>query len=246
MRQASRALLPTDDSTPAVRSALDALDRHLAPLPAVWRAAFALEHLPGAHVLSSSFGVQAAVMLHMLTRLSPGIAVILLDTGYLFPETYRFIDELRDRLDLNLNVYRAEKTPAWQEARHGRLWEQGAAGIERYNRINKVEPMRRALNDLNARSWFSGIRRRQADSRARLPFVDYRDGRYKILPIVDWGDREVRRYLKRHNLPRHPLWHDGYISVGDTHTTRRLEPGMTSEDVRFFGLQRECGLHTKL
>ena len=92
--------------------------------------------------------------------------MILTDTGYLFPETYQFIDELTDKLKLNLQVYRAKESAAWQEARYGKLWEQGVEGIEKYNEINKVEPMNRALKELNAQTWFAGLRREQSGSRA--------------------------------------------------------------------------------
>ncbi|VED06902.1 phosphoadenosine phosphosulfate reductase [Escherichia coli] len=81
--------------------------------------------------------------LHLVNQIHPDIPVILTDTGYLFPETYRFIDELTDKLKLNLKVYRATESAAWQEARYGKLWEQGVEGIEKYNDINKVEPMNR-------------------------------------------------------------------------------------------------------
>ncbi len=85
-----------------------------------------LANLAGGHALSSSFGAQAAVSLHMVTRQKPDIPVILIDTGYLFPETYRFVDELTERLSLNLKVYRPQIGIAWMEARFGKLWEQGA------------------------------------------------------------------------------------------------------------------------
>ncbi|WP_312239988.1 phosphoadenosine phosphosulfate reductase [Pantoea sp.] len=207
------------------------------------RVSWALENLPGAFVLSSSFGIQAAVSLHLVTRLRPDIPVILTDTGYLFPETYRFIDELTDKLDLNLQVFRAETSPAWQEARYGKLWEQGVEGIEKYNQINKVEPMNRALETLGARTWFAGLRRDQSGSRANLPVLAIQRGVFKILPIIDWDNRQVYQYLKQHNLKYHPLWDEGYLSVGDTHTTKKWEPGMAEEETRFFGLKRECGLH---
>lgn len=97
--------------------------------------------------------------LHLVNQIRPDIPVILTDTGYLFPETYRFIDELTDKLKLNLKVYRATESAAWQEARYGKLWEQGVEGIEKYNDINKVEPMNRALKELNAQTWFAGLRR---------------------------------------------------------------------------------------
>jgi phosphoadenosine phosphosulfate reductase len=208
------------------------------------RVAAALEQLPGQHVLSSSFGAQAAVSLHLVTRQLPRIPVILIDTGYLFPETYRFIDELAERLDLNLKVYRSARSAAWQEARHGRLWEQGRAGLDEYNRIHKVEPMERALRELRAGTWFAGLRREQSASRAGIEPVQLTGaGRYKVHPLFDWTDRDVYRYLRRHELPYHPLWEQGYVSIGDWHTTRRLRDVEDPEATRFFGLKRECGLH---
>lgn len=215
----------------------------LEKLSAVQRVSWALEQLPGAFVLSSSFGIQAAVLLHMVTQQRPDIPVILTDTGYLFPETYRFIDELTQQLNLNLQIFRAETSPAWQEARYGKLWEQGVEGIEQYNQLNKVEPMNRALQTLGAQTWFAGLRRDQSGSRASLPVLAVQRGVFKILPIIDWDNRQVHQYLKQHGLKYHPLWDEGYLSVGDTHTTRKWEPGMAEEETRFFGLKRECGLH---
>ncbi len=222
------------------------IDRELAGLRAEERVRWALGHLPGRAVLSSSFGAQAAVMLHLMTRVQPDIPVIVVDTGYLFPETYRFIDELTERLDLNLHIAHPDLSPGWLEARRGRLWEQGVPGLEQYNRLVKVEPMRRALDALDAGLWFAGLRRGQSQSRGDTPFAQRRQGRWKIHPIADWSDRDVGRYLREHDLPWHPLWEQGYVSIGDTHTTRRLEPGMRAEDTRFFGLKRECGLHLEV
>ncbi|MEM8774705.1 MAG: phosphoadenylyl-sulfate reductase [Pseudomonadota bacterium] len=208
------------------------------------RIEWALSYLPGNHVVSSSFGVQSAVMLHLVTLQRPNIPVLLMDTGYLFPETYRFVDQLKERLNLNLRVFRAEKSPAWQEAAHGQLWDQGEDGLKKYNKINKVEPMQRALEELNVSSWFSGLRRVQSRSRATRQFVEVQSGRIKMHPIVDWTDRDIHNYLKAHDLPYHPLWDQGYVSVGDVHTTKKLGAGMSDEEARFFGLFRECGLHT--
>lgn len=207
------------------------------------RVRFALHHFPGTHMLTSSFGAQAAVSLHLLNQAQPEIPVVLLDTGYLFPETYQFIEELSGRLDLNLHIYRSELSPAWQEARYGRRWEQGVEAIERYNLDNKVEPMRRALADLEVGTWFSGIRRSQSATRTDTPFVREVDGVYKVSPIADWSDRDVYAYLRKHELPYHPLWHEGYVSIGDVHTTARLADVENIEQTRFHGLKRECGLH---
>ncbi|MGF1733400.1 phosphoadenylyl-sulfate reductase [Photobacterium kasasachensis] len=219
------------------------INAELEVLTAQDRVRWALENLDGEFALASSFGIQSAVMLHLVTQEKPDVPVILTDTGYLFPETYQFIDELTARLSLNLYVYKSEMSSAWQEARFGQLWEQGVEGIKQYNQLNKVEPMRRALDELNVGCWFSGLRREQSDTRATLPVLAIQNGLFKFLPLIDWTNKDIHQYLTLHDLPYHPLWEQGYLSVGDTHTTRKWEPGMKEEETRFFGLKRECGLH---
>ncbi|MDK9762847.1 phosphoadenylyl-sulfate reductase [Vibrio sp. D420a] len=219
------------------------INETLEKLTAQQRIAWALENLEGQHTVSSSFGVQSSVMLHLITQQSPNIPVVLTDTGYLFPETYRFIEKLTQQLSLNLKVYRAHETREAQEARYGKLWEQGIEGLQKYNKINKVEPMRRALNELDIGTWFSGLRRDQSKSRTNLPILSIQNGVFKFLPVIDWTNEDVHNYLEEHNLSYHPLYKEGYLSVGDTHTTKKWEPGMSEEETRFFGLKRECGLH---
>jgi len=223
--------------------ALEDLNSWLQQRSAEERVRWAMTSLPGAHALSSSFGAQSAAILHLVTSVDRAVPVVFIDTGYLFPETYRFADELGARLNLNLKVYRPALGIAWMEARFGRLWEQGMEGIDRYNRLRKVEPMRRALDELGARTWIAGLRRAQTRTRRDIDFLELRDGRWKLHPLADWSDREIRNYLHAHDLPYHPLWERGYISIGDVHTTRPWKPGMREEDTRYFGLKRECGLH---
>ena len=215
------------------------LERITAPERLAWASA----EFGSGLVLSSSFGAQAAVMLHLATQARPDIPVIFVDTGYMFPETYEFAELLVNRLDLSLNVYRSRRSPAWQEAIDGKRWERGVEGIEAYNQENKVEPMNRALDELGATAWLAGLRRQQSSSRENLSVLGLVKGRVKIHPIIDWTDKTVHDYLKVNDLPYHPLWERGYISIGDTHTTRKLEDGMSEEETRFFGLKRECGLH---
>jgi phosphoadenosine phosphosulfate reductase len=194
-------------------------------------------------ILTTSFGVQSAVMLHLVTRIVPEIAVVFIDTGYHFPETYRFAAELTERLQLKVRTYRATLSPAEQESRFGRLWEQGAEGLARYNFMNKIEPMERAVRELGATAWLAGLRREQASTRQEVQVVQSQNRVTKIHPIIDWTNRDVHRYLVKHGLPYHPLWEQGYVSIGDWHSTSRLEPGMTEEQTRFNGVKRECGLH---
>ena len=222
---------------------LVSLNKALEKMSAQERISWALMNLPHNFMLSTSFGIQSAVMLHLVTEQYPNVPVVFTDTGYLFPETYQFADQLTERLALNLKTYRSHLSPAWQEARFGKLWEKGEEGIAKYNHMNKVTPMRAAQDELGVKSWFAGLRRTQSDQRNTLNVLQLIDGKFKIYPILDWTNKDVHYYLEGHDLPYHPLWEQGYVSAGDWHTTRPLEAGMSEQDTRFFGLNRECGLH---
>ena len=207
------------------------------------RVKWALDQFGDGLVLTTSFGIQAAVMLHLVTRIAPKIPVIFVDTGYLFPETYRFARDLTEKLSLNLKTYVPAQTAGQQEALYGKQWEQGIDGLKRYNHLNKVEPMDRALRELKATAWLAGLRRSQASTREALPVVQRQNKITKVHPIIDWDNRTIHRYLTEHGLNYHPLWDEGYVSVGDWHSTSKLEVGMSEEQTRFGGLKRECGLH---
>jgi len=207
------------------------------------RISWSLKNLPFTHVMSSSFGIQSIVLLHLIVTQKPDIPIVLIDTGYLFPQTYNFIDMLVKKWNLNLKVFRSTISAAWQEARYGKLWTQGIKGINLYNTFNKVEPMDLAFKKLSVKTWFSGLRREQSKSRSALPYLSIQKGIFKVLPILDWSSNEIYKYLKKNNLKNHPLLKEGYISVGDVHTTKKFKKGMLEEETRFFGLKRECGLH---
>ena len=224
-------------------AAANAVNEWLASVDAPTRVRWALDNLPGPHAVSSSFGAQAAVMLHLVTRADPRIPVIVIDTGYLFPETYQFIEQLQQRLSLNIETFSGHQTVSEFEAQYGKLWEQGRAGLDQYLELRKVEPMRRALATLGTATWFAGLRRSQAASRAALNPLEVRDGRFKLHPIFDWSDRDVYLYLKAQSLPYHPLWDKGYVSIGDWHSTKALHEVESADELRFSGLKRECGIH---
>jgi phosphoadenosine phosphosulfate reductase len=199
-------------------------------------------------VLSTSFGIQAAVMLHLVTQVVPDIPVIWVDTGYLPAETYHFADELTKRLNLNLKVYQSTLSPARMEALHGKLWDQkNLESLTRYDRIRKVEPMQRALKELKAKGWLAGLRRDQTQHRKSLETVMQQGQRLKIHPILNWNSRDVYQYLTAYDLPYHPYFDQGYVTVGDWHSSRPLTANDDNErDTRFHGLKQECGLHLPL
>ncbi|MEM9944755.1 MAG: phosphoadenylyl-sulfate reductase [Cyanobacteria bacterium P01_D01_bin.36] len=200
-------------------------------------------------VMSTSFGIQSAVMLGLVTSVVPNVPVIWIDTGYLPAETYRFAEALTQRLSLNLKVYQSPLSPARMEALYGRLWEEGTVeAFNRYDQIRKVEPMQRALRELEeARggiAWLTGLRSQQTDHRKTLERITMQEGRYKLLPILHWTSRDIYMYLKEHDLPYHPYFKEGYVSVGDWHSSRPVGAGDTDgRATRFKGLKQECGIH---
>ena len=197
-------------------------------------------------IASTSFGATSAVMLHLVHEVAPRTPIICVDTGYLFPETYQFAEDLIKRLELDVHFYAARMSPARQEALYGKLWEQGEEGVDRYLQINKVEPMQRALRDLGAEGWMAGLRSEQTEHRAGLRRIDRQDGRVKIHPILHWTDDEITAYMERYDLPYHPMVQQGYRSIGDHHSTIPTTADMDPRDGRILGKTRECGLHLPL
>jgi phosphoadenosine phosphosulfate reductase len=197
-------------------------------------------------IASTSFGATSAVMLHLVHTLAPRTRIICVDTGYLFAETYQFAEELIKRLDLDVRFYAAQMSPARQEALYGKLWEQGEEGVKRYLQINKVEPMQRAIRELGAEGWMAGLRSEQTDHRAGLRRIDRQDGRLKIHPILHWTGEQIASYMERYDLPYHPMFEQGYRSIGDHHSTIPTTADMDPRDGRILGKTRECGLHLPL
>lgn len=253
--QASVSHLPSPHSQPEKAQSLyipsidlEQVNQHLANAKASevveWAAAAFGEGL----VMSTSFGIQSAVMLHLVTQVLPNIPIIWIDTGYLPAETYRFANQLTERLDLNLKVYQSPLSPARMEALYGRLWEQkDLESLNRYDQIRKVEPMQRALKELKAKAWLAGLRKDQTNHRQNLQKVNLQGQQYKILPILTWNSRDIYEYLREYDLPYHPYFDQGYVSVGDWHSSRPLMADDKNErDTRFHGVKQECGLHLPL
>ena len=228
---------------------LEAARQQLEPLSAEERLRWAWQQFGDGLVLTTSFGIQSAVLLHMVSQLdsasgNPGIPVIWVDTGYLPAETYHYAETLLQRLSLRLVVVQAELSPARMEALHGRLWETGRLDdLQLYNRLRKVEPLDRAFRDLGARCWASGVRGRQTDHRRTMRPIDPVRGAWSLRPLLSWTSKDVYYYMQRHALPQHPLFEQGYSTVGDWHSSAPDDGTTSGRDTRFQGLKQECGIH---
>ena len=200
-------------------------------------------------VMSSSFGADSAVLLHMATREVPDIRVIMVDTGYLFPETHLFMEELRQRLNLNVWVYRTRNDPIAYLQHAGEGDPNWRKDIEACCAANKVEPFARAMRQIRPKAWLRGIRRNQSESRRNVPFVlwDKRYDCYAVSPLLNWTPRDIHFYLKEHGLPYHPLREKNYISIGcnPITCTEPVQIGGDDRSGRWAGTGKlECGINS--
>ena len=210
------------------------------------RLAWALDRYNNQFALTTSFGIQSAVLLHLLSTLPAGdtVPVIWVDTGYLPPETYHYAETLTELLNLRLVVAQSELSPARMEALKGRLWETGSVSdLEDYHRIRKVEPLDQALSSLDIHCWASGVRRSQTDHRQGMTWIERVRGRWSLRPLLNWTNRDIFYYMEENGLPQHPLFEQGYSTVGDWHSSGPDGEGLDGRGTRFGGLKQECGIH---
>lgn len=189
---------------------------------------------------SSSFQTQSVPLLHLISLHTPEMPVLFLDTGFHFPETLAFRDELARRLGLRIRNIEPEMGHDDFRIQYGQLHQRDP---DMCCYINKVEPLEAALRGLDA--WVTGIRRDQTAHRRQSPIVSLDGaGRVKICPIANWDRRKVWKYLAQHNLPEHPLTDKGYMSIGCAPCTRPALAGQDERSGRWAGQTKtECGLH---
>lgn len=227
---------------------LDAISADLEPLHALDIIAWAAEEFGDDLALSSSFGADSAVMLHLATRVKPDIKVITLDTGFLFPETIQWRDELARQLNLNMFIYRPVLDRDAFMAEHGKMWRSSPDACCAFN---KREPFTRAKKELGIRCWLTGIRREQSATRKDAAIAQ-RDnlGLMRLCPIATWTAKDVHYYLLEHRLSYHPLREQGYLSIGccpeEGFCTSKVKPGEDPRSGRWSGFDKtECGLHVQ-
>jgi len=192
---------------------------------------FVLDQFAGRVALACSFQKEETVLLDMLFALEPKARVFAIDTRHLFPETYELWREVERRYDTTIERFEGQPVDDG-------LWD---ANPDLYLAIAKLEPLNRALLDLDA--WITGIRRDQSPTRAAAPKLgwDEKHGLWKANPLADWSDDDCWAYIRERGLPYNKLHDQGYASIGDTHST---VPGRGREG-RWAGSDKtECGLHS--
>jgi phosphoadenosine phosphosulfate reductase len=216
---------------------LDAANQQLESLDAVERIEWAHETFDDGLFSISSFGVASALMLRLIQQTGIDIPVITIDTGFWFPETHSFRQELTEQFDLDLHIY--GPTPDEIEKIAGdRLWE---TDLDTYHAVTKLAPLKQAIGELGVTALLSGVRRQQTSNRATLKYIDVgNDGELRIHPVLDWSDEQESEFFERENLPRNPLYYQNYGSVGDL-TTTTVGEGRNGRS----GLHTECGIHLK-
>ncbi len=195
--------------------------------------------------LTSSFQTHSIPLLHLVSRIDLTIPVYFMDTGYHFPETLGFRDQVTDLLGLNLINMRPGTPKTHQRDNLGNLLFTSDPDFCCY--LNKVQPLEAILVDYDV--WISGVRADQTANRKKLNvFENGPNNLIRYQPILKWTSKEVNAYIAEFQLPAHPLEGRGYSSIGCMPCTRKLM-GMTTNERggRWQGLTKtECGLHTEL
>ena len=193
---------------------------------------------------TSSFQTHSVVLLHILSQTDRSIPIYFINTGYHFPETVAYRDQIVDRLGLNLrDIYSAVPRNMQKDAA-GRLF--FASDPDFCCHLNKVQPLDTILPMYDV--WINGVRADQSAVRKAMKVEQpAKYGVVRFHPMLDWNSRTIETYLKEHKLPRHPLESQGYLSIGCEPCTRKFDPNMSEREARWFGLNKtECGLNTEL
>jgi len=200
------------------------------------------ESLLGEVAVVSSFGAESAVLLHLVASAAPDTPVIFLDTLKMFPETLAYRDELVARLGLTgLRIVRPDPETLAKRDETGLRWSYDPDGC---CEIRKVIPLAKALEGFDAS--ITGRKGFQSATRSGLPRFEVDEaGRMKMNPLASWTKTDLDAYFEAHDLPRHPLEAQGYLSIGCQPCTSIVKPGEDPRAGRWRGWDKvECGIHT--
>jgi phosphoadenosine phosphosulfate reductase len=193
--------------------------------------------------VTCSFQTECMALVDLVIAQRPDIPVLFLETGYHFPETYAYRDQMTERLHLNLVNLASRQSVAEQESQFGIL---NQTAPDRCCGMRKVEPLFRGLDDYGV--WFTALRREQSPTRANLQAVDHfklPTGKQllKVSPLADWTNADVWAYLKKRGIPVLPLYEQGFTSIGCAPCTSLPADPDNPRSGRWAGKKLECGIH---
>jgi thioredoxin-dependent adenylylsulfate APS reductase len=214
--------------------------------PAADLVAWAIQTYRDRFAIAVSFQKEGMVIVDMAWRLARGVRAFTLDTGRLPEETQRMMETVRERYGIEVERVRPDADEVRQMVeRHGADLFRDSAELRRQCcEIRKVRPLERKLIELQA--WATGLRREQSPERAGVLKLERLDGRVKINPLADWTEAQVDDYIRRNDVPVHPLYARGFASIGCEPCTRALLPGETGRAGRWWwerDSRKECGIH---
>jgi phosphoadenosine phosphosulfate reductase len=199
-------------------------------------------------VCASSMGAEDQVITHLIADRAPDVCIFTLDTGRLFPQTYDLVESTRARYGLHLHLVFPDAAEVEEMVRTEgpNLFYRSIEARKRCCGVRKVNPLKRALAGKTA--WITGLRKSQASSRKGALQVDWDENNamYKISPLVEWSESDVWDFIRKNNVPYHPLHDQGFPSIGCAPCTRAVKPGADLRSGRWWWEQpdgKECGLH---
>lgn len=206
------------------------------------RLAFAVETFGSDLLFTSSFGAQSGVLLHLWSRVARHLPVVFIDTGFLFPETLRYKDELVEKLGLKVKVLRPDIPNPEFVARYGDdIQKRDPDFCCGLNKVAPLAPLKEA-----ARGWVSGLRRDQSRARQDLPILEEDGPMIRVHPLATLTRADVAAYLAEHGIPEHPLVSRRYLSIGCAPCTRAVAEGEDERAGRWAWTNKtECGLHVR-
>ncbi|MFP6795841.1 MAG: phosphoadenylyl-sulfate reductase [Pseudomonadales bacterium] len=205
--------------------------------------------------ISISFsGAEDVVLIEMAFQLlGNDVRVFSLDTGRLHPETYRYINEVRNHYGISIDMLSPDPANLEQLVREKGLFSFYQDGHQECCSIRKIQPLKRHLSHLDA--WITGQRRDQSVTRSELP-KEQQDSAFstpdhpitKFNPLTGWTSADVWRYVQKHSVPYNPLHDRGYASIGCEPCTRSVTRYQHERDGRWWWEDqedKECGLHAQ-
>lgn len=200
--------------------------------------------------LGSSLSYEDQVLTHMMVKTGLPVRVFTLDTGRLFPETYRLMERTNERYNIKIEVFFPDYREVETMVRnHGvNLFYNSVELRHECCRVRKIEPLHRALEGVDV--WVCGLRRTQSVTRSDMRLVEYdkADGLLKVNPLIEWSEEKLIQYVDAEHVPYNPLHRKGYPSIGCQPCTRAVTDGDDVRSGRWWWENpdhRECGLHSR-